>query len=69
MFSRLHTNHKYPGSGVGLALSKKIVENLGGTLEAKSVEKEGSVFKVTLPILLKDENQLFLIETSSNRDI
>ncbi len=45
---RLHGHSDYPGSGVGLALCEKIVENLGGKIGCKSVEGKGSCFNFTL---------------------
>ena len=45
---RLHSSSDYPGSGVGLALCEKIVENLGGKIGCKSVEGKGSCFYFTL---------------------
>ncbi len=50
MFQRLHGRNEYSGSGIGLALCKKIVENHDGIIKAQSVEGEGSKFIVVLPI-------------------
>jgi signal transduction histidine kinase len=47
MFRRLH-NH-VPGSGMGLYMVKRIVENAGGTISVQSQPHEGSIFSVTLP--------------------
>lgn len=49
LFQRLHTAEAYPGVGVGLALSRKIVESHGGTLWVKSALGQGSRFYFTLP--------------------
>jgi len=48
-FSRLNSKDKYEGTGLGLALCKKIVERHGGTIEARGGEGIGSTFLVTLP--------------------
>jgi len=48
MFSRLHNNSEYEGTGLGLALSKKIVDNLKGKLTLESKSNEGSTFIITL---------------------
>lgn len=48
-FTRLHTKDKYEGTGLGLALCKKIVELHNGAITAKSMEGEGSSFIVILP--------------------
>ena len=48
MFKRLHTGDEYPGTGLGLAVCKKVVERLGGTIALESAEGEGSTFTVTV---------------------
>jgi signal transduction histidine kinase len=50
MFKRLHQNNMYEGTGIGLALCKKIVEEHNGFISAKSTLGEGSVFIVSLPV-------------------
>jgi PAS domain S-box-containing protein len=48
-FKRLHTSDSYSGTGIGLAIAKRIVERHGGTLDADSTPGQGSRFVVTLP--------------------
>jgi PAS domain S-box-containing protein len=50
VFQRLHSREEYPGTGIGLAVCKKIVDRHGGALTAKSTLGQGSTFLVTLPI-------------------
>jgi signal transduction histidine kinase len=50
LFQRLHTAEEYPGTGMGLAIVKKIVESNGGTVRVASTRGEGSTFVVSLPV-------------------
>lgn len=50
MFKRLHRNSEFEGTGIGLALCKKIVEQHNGFISARSKVGEGSTFIISLPV-------------------
>jgi signal transduction histidine kinase len=50
-FERLHGTRAYPGTGIGLALCRKIVERHHGTITATAEIDEGSTFTVRLPVI------------------
>jgi len=50
IFQRLHGRFAFEGTGIGLAICRKIADRHGGTITAKSKPGEGATFFVTLPV-------------------
>ncbi|MEI6519660.1 MAG: ATP-binding protein [bacterium] len=55
-FQRLHLKDEYPGSGIGLAICRKITHRHGGEITAESEPDQGAVFIITLPVYNANEN-------------
>jgi light-regulated signal transduction histidine kinase (bacteriophytochrome) len=56
MFKRLHHNTEFEGTGIGLALCKKIVEQHKGYISARSKINEGSTFIISIPVEMQTES-------------
>jgi len=58
VFQRLHGRNEYEGTGIGLAICRRIVERHGGSITARSVPNEGATFIVMLPVKQNEQNEL-----------
>ncbi len=66
-FKRLHTVSEYPGTGIGLGVCKRIIDNYGGTISVDSKLGKGTVFSLNIPvkkntrISASNEKELFIL--------
>lgn len=57
IFQRLHTASEYEGTGIGLAIVKRAVQKMGGTLRVESAPGEGSHFIICLPMAMMESDR------------
>jgi signal transduction histidine kinase len=55
LFQRLHSRDAHPGTGIGLALAKRIVEYHGGRIWLDTERRDGATIRFTLPEKTKSE--------------
>jgi len=67
-FSRLHPADQFPGTGIGLATCKGIIERLGGKIWAESTPAVGSVFSISIPadVSSLDGTRILLVDDSKD---
>ncbi len=57
MFNRLHAPHEFPGTGVGLAICRRVIERHSGEIGVTSVEGQGATFWFEIPITSPDDEE------------
>ena len=56
MFRRLHTNDDYVGTGMGLAIVRRILESCGGSVRIEQSDRPGTRFVIELSAAVNDDN-------------
>ena len=69
MFQRLHVQSEFEGTGIGLALCKKIVEQHHGFISASGIPNEGATFIVSLPYDTPSTNSKIIENSSSSQNL
>jgi len=70
-FQRLHSKEKYEGTGIGLAICRRIVERHQGEIQVLSIPEQGTTFKIILPTQLRNQllgHELYELEEASNHE-
>jgi len=57
VFTRLHTRFDYPGTGIGLALCRRLLEQYGATIEARGEPGVGAAFIIRIPLTPESHNE------------
>lgn len=68
VFERLHGRNEYAGTGIGLALCRKIADRHGGTIEALGQPGVGSTFTVVLPVKQRQAHQVVVADVAASPD-
>jgi light-regulated signal transduction histidine kinase (bacteriophytochrome) len=69
IFQRLHGRNAYEGTGIGLAICRKIVERHHGTIEAQSEPDQGALFSIRLPLQQPSDETVDDSRTESRPDL
>jgi len=67
LFKRLHTSDKYEGTGLGLAVCKKVITRLGGDIKVSQAKNAGTVFELKIPLETVPKEIISIPVESTNR--